>query len=168
MLLSRRSFVFFRLQAIAHWAMASTSRALSKLSAPHLGVARARLQSGAASGILTATPAYRRAITTRPVIQNRQTAAANAARQFRRGYADEVAQVPAPKKPRRFRALKWLLWRLPILTIVGGIAYIGYGIYEDRHPEPQVEPDPTKKTLVILGMSCVVLQIVPVAGPRLT
>ncbi|KAG7290682.1 hypothetical protein NEMBOFW57_000685 [Staphylotrichum longicolle] len=28
---------------------------------------------------------------------------------------------------------------------------MGYGVYQDRHPEPQVEPDPTKKTLVILG-----------------
>lgn len=38
------------------------------------------------------------------------------------------------------------------MSIVGGIVYIGYGIYEDRHPDPQVEPDPAKKTLVILGM----------------
>lgn len=37
------------------------------------------------------------------------------------------------------------------LSAIAGVAYIGYGIYEDRHPEPQTEPDPTKKTLVILG-----------------
>ena len=47
--------------------------------------------------------------------------------------------------------MKWLLWRVPILSVVGGIVYIGYGIYDERHPEPQIEADPTKKTLVILG-----------------
>jgi NADH:ubiquinone reductase (non-electrogenic) len=28
---------------------------------------------------------------------------------------------------------------------------MGYGIYQERHPEPQTEPDPSKKTLVVLG-----------------
>ena len=39
------------------------------------------------------------------------------------------------------------------ISILGGIGYIGYGVYQDRHPDPQIEADPTKKTLVILGMS---------------
>ncbi|KAM7194993.1 putative external mitochondrial NADH-ubiquinone oxidoreductase 1 precursor [Naviculisporaceae sp. PSN 640] len=129
--------------------MASTSRALSKLSAPQLGLARARVQSQAASRFLTATSASRRAIATRPVVRTRQVT--KVAFQPRRGYADEAAPVVAPKKPKRFRALKWLLWRIPLLSIAGSIVYIGYGIYEDRHPDPQVEPDPSKKTLVILG-----------------
>jgi NADH:ubiquinone reductase (non-electrogenic) len=28
-----------------------------------------------------------------------------------------------------------------------------YSIYDLRHPEEQYEPDPSKKTLVVLGMS---------------
>jgi NADH:ubiquinone reductase (non-electrogenic) len=73
-------------------------------------------------------------------------------RQFRRQYSDAVVTppTPAPKK-RRFRVLRWT-WRLTYLSALGGIAYIGLGIYQDRHPEEQVDPDPSKKTLVILGM----------------
>ncbi|EOO02766.1 putative external nadh-ubiquinone oxidoreductase mitochondrial precursor protein [Phaeoacremonium minimum UCRPA7] len=37
------------------------------------------------------------------------------------------------------------------LSVLGGIAWVGYGVYQDRHPLPQSDPDPTKKTLVILG-----------------
>ncbi|KAK0630823.1 hypothetical protein B0T17DRAFT_590217 [Bombardia bombarda] len=126
--------------------MASSSRALSKLSGtPQLAVAR--LQAQAASRLLT-TP-YRRAASTstRPVVGSRQV---TLARQSRRGYADEAAPVTAPKKPRRFRTLRWL-WRLPYLSAIAGVVYIGYGIYQDRHPDPQTDPDPSKKTLVILG-----------------
>lgn len=46
--------------------------------------------------------------------------------------------------------LRWT-WRLTYLSVLGGIAYVGWAVYEDRHPEEQVEADPTKKTLVILG-----------------
>ncbi|KAK3313480.1 pyridine nucleotide-disulfide oxidoreductase-domain-containing protein [Apodospora peruviana] len=128
--------------------MASTSRALTKLPAPQLGFARARVQSQAASRLLT-TPASLRAIATRPAARNNSRQVSNVARQFRRGYADEAGTVL--KKPKRFRTMRWLLWRIPLLTIAGTIIYISYGIYEDRHPEPQAEPDPSKKTLVILG-----------------
>ncbi|KAM7222395.1 Pyridine nucleotide-disulfide oxidoreductase domain containing protein [Rhypophila decipiens] len=129
--------------------MASTSRALGKLSAPPLGFARARIQSQGASRLLTATSASRRAIATRPTIA-RTRQATTSVLQTRRA-SDDAAPAVTPKKPKRFRALKWLLWRLPLLSVVGGIVYIGYGIYEDRNPEPQVEPDPSKKTLVVLG-----------------
>lgn len=33
-----------------------------------------------------------------------------------------------------------------------GLGYLGYDIYSHRNPPEQREPDPTKKTLVILGM----------------
>ncbi|KAK1751860.1 putative external mitochondrial NADH-ubiquinone oxidoreductase 1 precursor [Echria macrotheca] len=117
--------------------MASTARALTKLPL--------RAQSPAVARLLTQTP--RRSIATRPTLGSRQTLVA---RQLRRGYAGEAAPVPAPKKPRRFRVWRWS-WRLVNLSILGGIAYVGYGIYQDRHPAPQIEPDPSKKTLVILG-----------------
>ncbi|TKX23167.1 external alternative NADH-ubiquinone oxidoreductase [Elsinoe australis] len=69
----------------------------------------------------------------------------NAFRQSRT-YAD--APTPVPKK--RFSVLR-LLWRLTYLSALGGLGYIGYGIYESRMPPEQAEPDPNKKTLVVLG-----------------
>jgi NADH:ubiquinone reductase (non-electrogenic) len=101
---------------------------------------------------LTALPSGARFLATSlrryPVRPTKTSRTAQAGLQLWRSYADVVA--PLPKKPRRFRTLRWL-WRLTYLSIFGGLAYVGYGIYEDRHPEPQTEPDPTKKTLVILG-----------------
>ncbi|KAK0623579.1 FAD/NAD(P)-binding domain-containing protein [Immersiella caudata] len=123
--------------------MATSSRALSKLLMPAAGIART--QSPAVSRLLTSTA--RRAYATRPALRSRPT---TAARQFRRGYADEAAATPAPKKPKRFRVWRWS-WRLVQLSLIGGVAYVGYEIYQDRNPEPQVKPDPSKKTLVVLG-----------------
>ncbi|KAF2269755.1 FAD/NAD(P)-binding domain-containing protein [Lojkania enalia] len=56
----------------------------------------------------------------------------------------------APKPKKRFSLLRWT-WRLTYLTAIGGVAYIAYGIWEMRNPPEQPEPDPNKKTLVILG-----------------
>lgn len=72
-----------------------------------------------------------------------------------RRYATETPTAklgPTPKK-RRGKLRSTLVWsgRALYLAILGGIGYTGYLVYEDRHPEPQVPPDPTKKTLVILG-----------------
>ncbi|WPG99449.1 Hypothetical protein R9X50_00226300 [Acrodontium crateriforme] len=64
---------------------------------------------------------------------------------FRRGYAD---LPPTPKK--RWGFFRWT-WRLFYLSTLGGLAYTGYGIYINRTPADQQEPDPTKKTLVVLG-----------------
>lgn len=64
---------------------------------------------------------------------------------FRRAYADK-----APVKKKRFGFLRWT-WRLTYLSALGGLGYIAYGIYQNRHPVEQVEPDPNKKTLVVLG-----------------
>ncbi|PNS17604.1 hypothetical protein CAC42_2999 [Sphaceloma murrayae] len=69
----------------------------------------------------------------------------NAFRQSRT-YADTPPVVPK----KRFSRLR-LLWRLTYLSALGGLAYMGYGIYENRMPAEQAEPDPTKKTLVVLG-----------------
>lgn len=65
---------------------------------------------------------------------------------FRRTYAD----VAPAKKPRRFRLFRFL-WRLTYLTAIGGTAYLAYGVYDQKHPDDQFEPDPTKKNLVVLG-----------------
>lgn len=69
----------------------------------------------------------------------------------RRAYATEAPAPAAPKK-KRFRFLRWT-YRLTVLGLLGGAGYLGYSIYLLRHPEEQVEPDPSKKTLVILGLS---------------
>ena len=67
---------------------------------------------------------------------------------FRRSYADNKPQTYF----RRSRViLKWL-WRAVWLGTIGGVGYLGYTIYLLRTPPEQLEPDPTKKTLVILGI----------------
>jgi NADH:ubiquinone reductase (non-electrogenic) len=64
----------------------------------------------------------------------------------------QSTEAPLKKKTGAFRLfLRWT-WRLTYLSALGGIVYVGYGIWELRHPIEQDEPDPTKKTLVILGM----------------
>ncbi|ESZ98346.1 hypothetical protein SBOR_1224 [Sclerotinia borealis F-4128] len=65
-----------------------------------------------------------------------------------RTYAD-VAPVNV-KKPNRFRFLRWS-WRITYLSLIGGATYLGYEVWELRHPDEQFQPDPTKKNLVILG-----------------
>ncbi|GAB1320400.1 NADH:ubiquinone oxidoreductase [Madurella fahalii] len=123
--------------------MASSSRALSKLGVPQTGASLLQPSQTAPRLFLQSS---RRTVGARPVFGSTQ---GPVARQFRRSYADSVAPAPPPRKP-RFRKLRWA-WRLGYLSAIAGVAYIGYGVYQDRHPEPQVEPDPTKKTLVILG-----------------
>ncbi|KAL2136132.1 hypothetical protein VTI74DRAFT_5355 [Chaetomium olivicolor] len=122
--------------------MATSSRALTKLAAPQTGAVL--LQSQAAPRLFLQTS--RRTVGARPVFGSTQ---GPVSRQFRRGISNDAAPVPPPKKS-RFRKLRWA-WRLGYLSALAGIAYIGYGVYEDRHPAPQMEPDPSKKTLVILG-----------------
>lgn len=85
---------------------------------------------------------------------------------FRRGYADAApppkspppppppskSPSPAPKPKRRLAGLfKWS-YRLMLLSMVGGSAWLAYNIYDLRNPDDQAKPDPKKKTLVILGM----------------
>jgi NADH:ubiquinone reductase (non-electrogenic) len=74
----------------------------------------------------------------------------------RRAYA---AEVPSPEtqrvvKKKGFRFLRWT-WRLTYLSALGGLVFVGYQIYQGRTPAEQVDPDPTKKTLVVLGMLCI-------------
>ena len=67
---------------------------------------------------------------------------------FRRSYADTIS--PATK--RRGRGFIRWTWRLTYLSAIGGIGWLGYNIYVLRTPQEQFDPDPSKKTLVILGM----------------
>lgn len=78
---------------------------------------------------------------------------------LRRAYADAAAPPPAPKK--RFRFFRWT-YRLTVLSGLGLTGYLAYSIYLLRHPEEQIEPDPSKKTLVILGMSIAKQQVIKI------
>jgi NADH:ubiquinone reductase (non-electrogenic) len=71
---------------------------------------------------------------------------------LRRTYADapSVNLSPTPKPKKRFRFFRFL-WRATYLSAIGGIVYLAYTIYDAKNPPDQLEPDPSKKTLVILG-----------------
>ncbi|EXJ65916.1 NADH dehydrogenase [Cladophialophora psammophila CBS 110553] len=71
---------------------------------------------------------------------------------FRRNYADapQVNLSPEPKPKKRFRFFVWT-WRLTYLSVLAALGYVTYQIYEGRNPKEQFDPDPNKKTLVILG-----------------
>ncbi|KAK4146168.1 uncharacterized protein C8A04DRAFT_35158 [Dichotomopilus funicola] len=130
--------------------MATTSRALTKLAVPSTGAVLLQQSSFHAAGVPRLfLQASRRSIGARPAFGSSNTQNL-LSRQFRRNASsDAAALAPAPKK-RRFRKLRWT-WRLGYLSALAGIGYIGYGVWLDRHPEPQLEADSTKKTLVILG-----------------
>ncbi|CAZ85845.1 unnamed protein product [Tuber melanosporum] len=68
---------------------------------------------------------------------------------FRRGFASD-ATIPRPKPRKRFRTLR-IAWRLTLGLTFLGTGWLAYSIYETRFPREQIEPDPAKKTLVILG-----------------
>jgi len=72
----------------------------------------------------------------------------------KRGYADQAPVVPAKELPKKKRAgvLRWA-WRLTYVSAIGMLGWSVYGIYQNRNPIDQQEPDPSKKTLVVLGRS---------------
>ncbi|KAF2670462.1 external NADH-ubiquinone oxidoreductase-like protein, partial [Microthyrium microscopicum] len=57
-----------------------------------------------------------------------------------------------PKQKRgKFRSFVVWSWRLTYVSALIGAGYITYGVIQMRNPADQEEPDPSKKTLVILG-----------------
>ncbi|TDZ18890.1 External alternative NADH-ubiquinone oxidoreductase [Colletotrichum sidae] len=124
--------------------MASSARAMSSLRAAQLVPKAPRAAAGAGRRALTSTSSQSlRSIAARPGSAN---ITRTVARQFRREYADV-----APKKPGKIRKTFRWVWRLTYLSTLGLFAYVGYTVYEDRHPDEQIDFDPSKKTLVILG-----------------
>lgn len=121
--------------------MAGTTLAMRSLASPSI----MRLSAVSRRTIATTSQAIR----PKPIRSN----GLSIARSARRGYADAApTPSPAPKPKKRFRTLRWA-WRLTWLSALGLTGAMVYSIYELRHPEEQYEPDPTKKTLVVLGMS---------------
>ncbi|KAJ5806506.1 External alternative NADH-ubiquinone oxidoreductase [Penicillium pulvis] len=107
-----------------------------------------------ASSMMQLSSVSRRSIATSQALRaNPLRSVQSVSRIARRAYADAAptpTPSPAPKPKKRFRALRWA-WRL---TWLGGLGLTGalvYSIYELRHPVEQADPDPEKKTLVILG-----------------
>lgn len=75
---------------------------------------------------------------------------------FRRQYADngapQVTLSPAAAaKPKKRWGFLRTLWRITYISLLGGAGYMAYTIYDLKHPNEQFEPDPSKKTLVVLG-----------------
>ncbi|CAK7266077.1 NADH:ubiquinone oxidoreductase [Sporothrix epigloea] len=108
-----------------------------------------------ASSAVTASPLLRSTRTATAVFRRSANAAKSQTvlpRQFARLYASEApgADEAAPKTRRLPAVFRWM-WRLTYVSVLGTFVYIGYEIYQDRNPEPQVPRDPSKKTLVILG-----------------
>lgn len=80
---------------------------------------------------------------------------------LRQSFRQQSTEGPVPKPKKRFRLLRWT-WRLTYLSAIGGLGYVAYGIYEMRNPADQPPPDPSKKTLVVLGE----LRPLAAGGPR--
>ncbi|RDW76605.1 alternative NADH-dehydrogenase [Aspergillus mulundensis] len=95
----------------------------------------------------------RRSLTTRSPVQalraSQSLTQQVALRAARRPYSD-AALPPAPKPKKRFRFLRWT-YRLTLLAGLALVGDVAYNIYDQRHPIEQFVPDPSKKTLVILG-----------------
>ncbi|KAF5093929.1 hypothetical protein D0Z00_003777 [Geotrichum galactomycetum] len=62
-----------------------------------------------------------------------------------------VAGAAEPKKKKKWFPFWKTLWRLTYGSLIVGTAITSYSIYATRHPVDQPNPDPSKKTLVILG-----------------
>ncbi|KAG6118683.1 hypothetical protein E4U13_008371 [Claviceps humidiphila] len=122
--------------------MASCPRALSSVGLTSQMAHPARIASRAYS---TAVRSHVLRLPQRPAVSMKLAASGRIA--FRRAYTDE-APKPTPGKLRK--TLRWA-WRFTYLSAAGLVGYTFITIYQDRHPEPQSEPDPSKKTLVILG-----------------
>lgn len=69
---------------------------------------------------------------------------------FRRTYADGLPSPPTKRRGRGF--FRWS-WRVTYITALGAVGYFSYAIYLLRTPDEQYNPDPSKKTLVVLGKS---------------
>lgn len=63
-----------------------------------------------------------------------------------------VTTEAAPSAPKRRRGgfFRWT-WRLTYVSALAGTGFVAYEIYLLRTPNEQFEPDPSKKTLVVLG-----------------
>ena len=135
---------------------------LNQLQQQKQQVRRIATRNVAASSLLRSTRTAATAVARRSAGAAKPNAALS--RQFARQYASEApgAEEVVRKSSRLRTTFRWL-WRLTYISVLGGVIYIGYEVYQDRHPEPQVPRDPSKKTLVILGKWCLLCGVCPVS-----
>lgn len=134
-------FVFPLLHLVRPFTMAGSTLAIRKM-APSMQLSSMTRRSMSTQLALRAKP-----MRSTKLIQS-------VSRITRRGYADAASKPtpsPAPKPKKRFRALRWA-WRLTWLSAIGLTGAVAYSIFDLRQPPDQAPPDPSKKTLVILGM----------------
>lgn len=67
--------------------------------------------------------------------------------------AKAAAETVAGAKPKRGKVRKWVVRfaRTTLLLVLGTSGYICYRSYNHRHPPAQLQHDPSKKRLVVLG-----------------
>ncbi|KAK9480993.1 hypothetical protein V1514DRAFT_323965 [Lipomyces japonicus] len=99
---------------------------------------------------------FRQALIRAPVLKRQAPVAAFAApRRFYAAAATAAAggapKPPSPNKKGPFSRAAKFLWRLTYGSALVGAGLVAYAIYEARHPVDQLPPDPSKKTLVVLG-----------------
>ncbi|KAI9803170.1 MAG: External alternative NADH-ubiquinone oxidoreductase mitochondrial [Sarcosagium campestre] len=81
----------------------------------------------------------------------RQSPITDFQRLARRAFADSAASIPKKTKRGGIRSVLRWSWRIIYLSALGGTGFLAYQIYSLRYPQDQTDPDPDKKTLVILG-----------------
>ncbi|KAM3501128.1 hypothetical protein MY10362_005810 [Beauveria mimosiformis] len=126
--------------------MASSSRAMAAVARPGLQLtgSNARIMARTFSAAARASSISSRCAT-RPSPSMRLAVTGRIA--FRRPYSDEA---PKPRPGKLRTTFRWI-WRLTYLSVLATLGYTAYVIYDDRNPGEQFVPDPSKKTLVILG-----------------
>lgn len=85
---------------------------------------------------------------TQGVVDTARPTAASATGAGATGGGTGTGAGPEPKKPRnRIRTFA----RTVLVIVLSASGYIVYRAYTDRHPQAQMPPDPSKKTIVVLG-----------------
>jgi len=64
--------------------------------------------------------------------------------------ASSLPPPPPPPPKKKAGVIRWT-WRFTKAALAGSLAYLGWTMYDFRNPADQIEPDPSKKTLVVLG-----------------
>lgn len=114
------------------------SRAVCRLPQARIGLAQQQFAAANRARMLSTTGLRLQQQTPKPEVEQKQE------------QKPEPEQEEAPKKK------KWgfwrTTWRITYTSLLGTLGYIAYTIYDTRHPKAnQAPPDPSKKTLVILG-----------------
>ncbi|KAI9890397.1 MAG: NADH:ubiquinone oxidoreductase [Vezdaea aestivalis] len=70
---------------------------------------------------------------------------------FRRSFAAAAASPEPRRRGGKVRTVFRWLWRGTYVSLIAGTTYFFYGVYASQWPADQIDPDPSKPTLVVLG-----------------